>query len=265
MSHFTVLVIGEDVEGQLAPFDENLEVNPYVIHNKRNAAKELAAEVQKYYEYTHGKNKKNYNQVSCKEQLKKYQKMTPEEYWQQLVKYEDKDNVRNGCIYSTYNPQSKWDWYSMGGRWMGFFKAKIGASGDIGNPGVFDNEAKPNHFDSMLKKDIDFEGMKEESIAERKRLWIEAQEKIKNGETGVDFLYGIEDGDTEETYVDRGKAAGQTFAILMKGKWYEKETMGWWGCTSNRQMTDEEWVEKYGKLIDSLDGDTRLTVVDCHI
>lgn len=29
MSHFTVLVIGPNVEKQLAPFDENLETEPY--------------------------------------------------------------------------------------------------------------------------------------------------------------------------------------------------------------------------------------------
>ena len=29
MSHFTVLVIGDDVEGQLAPYDEEIQVDPY--------------------------------------------------------------------------------------------------------------------------------------------------------------------------------------------------------------------------------------------
>ena len=29
MSHFAVLIIGDDMEGQLAPYDENTEVEPY--------------------------------------------------------------------------------------------------------------------------------------------------------------------------------------------------------------------------------------------
>ena len=33
MSHFKVLVIGENVEEQLAPYDENLEVEPYIDPN----------------------------------------------------------------------------------------------------------------------------------------------------------------------------------------------------------------------------------------
>lgn len=63
---------------------------------------------------------------------------------------------------STYNPKSKWDWYQLGGRWRGFFKLKENAKGIVGNPGVFDNEAKEGHVDSALKCLIDFEGMRAE-------------------------------------------------------------------------------------------------------
>lgn len=31
MSHFTCLVIGYDVDGQLAPYDENTPVEPYTL------------------------------------------------------------------------------------------------------------------------------------------------------------------------------------------------------------------------------------------
>ena len=30
----------------------------------------------------------------------------------------------NGELYSTYNPNSKWDWYQVGGRWSGMLKTK---------------------------------------------------------------------------------------------------------------------------------------------
>ena len=32
----------------------------------------------------------------------------------------------NGNIYSTYNPNSKWDWYTIGGRWTGGLVTKEG-------------------------------------------------------------------------------------------------------------------------------------------
>ena len=30
----------------------------------------------------------------------------------------------NGELYSTYNPNSKWDWYKVGGRWSKILKTK---------------------------------------------------------------------------------------------------------------------------------------------
>lgn len=38
---------------------------------------------------------------------------------------------------STYNPKSRWDWWSLGGRWSGFFKLRPGAKGVKGRDGVF--------------------------------------------------------------------------------------------------------------------------------
>ena len=46
---------------------------------------------------------------------------------------EDEDEARWGLdeegVYrlTTYNPNSKWDWYEVGGRWTGYFKLKAEA------------------------------------------------------------------------------------------------------------------------------------------
>lgn len=40
---------------------------------------------------------------------------------------------------STYNPQAKWDWYEIGGRWQGRLKIREAALAVAGQPGVFDN------------------------------------------------------------------------------------------------------------------------------
>lgn len=58
--------------------------------------------------------------------------------------------------------------------------------------------------------------------------------------------------------------AGTTFAVVKDGKWYERGTMGWWACVSN-EKDEETWVSMFAKLIDDLPDDTGLTVVDCHI
>lgn len=67
-----------------------------------------------------------------------------------------------GDAYGYYtNPNAKWDWYQVGGRWRGFFKCKENNNGEtkVGAPGAFNNEAREGYVDSLLKKDIDFDSM----------------------------------------------------------------------------------------------------------
>lgn len=68
-----------------------------------------------------------------------------------------------------------------------------------------------------------------------------------------------------ETYLDRARqSAVATFAVLKDGQWYERGSMGWWGCVSDEKDRDE-WCREFSKLVDDLPDDTYLTVIDCHI
>ena len=60
------------------------------------------------------------------------------------------------------NPNKKWDWYALGGRWAGFFRLKKGAAGVQEKPGLFAEPAKEGHADAALKSDIDFARMRSE-------------------------------------------------------------------------------------------------------
>lgn len=73
------------------------------------------------------------------------------------------------------NPNRKWDWWTVGGRWGGYFWLKPGATGVLGNPSVFDkihgdsrNHAK---VDQARKGDIDFEAMRAEAVAEAEKTY----------------------------------------------------------------------------------------------
>lgn len=63
------------------------------------------------------------------------------------------------------NPNAKWDWYVLGGRWRGFFKLRRGRKAPVGESGAFGNEAKYD-ADQAQKGDIDFAFM--QRAAERK-------------------------------------------------------------------------------------------------
>lgn len=161
MSHFTVLVIGENAEDQLAPFDENLEVDEYITDEVTER------EISRFMDF-HRENAL---------ELKKHRPdMTPADV--DVLGFEKmyeifgddwngnrwrKDENGKWQEYSTYNPDSKWDWYVLGGRWTGFFKLKDGAQDQVGQPGVMCEPGEPGHVDAALKKDIDFDGMREEA------------------------------------------------------------------------------------------------------
>ena len=216
------------------------------------------------------------------------------------------------------NPNAKWDWYQIGGRWDGFFKLKEDAK--LNSPVLvqgqkswtMEDEVIPDDRVDMIQLcDIDFEGMKVDNMKKAEGWWKEAWEKhpgrtepptekeiesvlneqgwkdrvkrqkhkdemteeeyreaaIENimdrGKSFRDFMFGIRENDTKETYVERCSATS-TFAVIKDGKWYEKGEMGWWGCVSD-EKDGEDWEEQFSALMEDLPQDTYLTLIDCHI
>lgn len=66
-------------------------------------------------------------------------------------------------LISRTNPNKKWDWYLLGGRWTGFFKMKPNVRGIQGRPGLMTPAAGEGTADSAFKMDIDFEAMRLEA------------------------------------------------------------------------------------------------------
>lgn len=52
--------------------------------------------------------------------------------------------------------------------------------------------------------------------------------------------------------------------IAPNGEWHEKGEMGWWAIITN-EKGEKDWETEFKEFIDSLDEDTVVTVVDCHI
>ena len=160
MSHFTVLVIGDDYVGQLAPYDEELEVDPY----RRYAdTKDLEWYFRVYAE--HNKDAEEPDLEALASFLT--------EHWGEEWLYEPQ-----GGIYqmSTFNPVAKWDWYAVGGRWAGYFKLKKKAKGIAvkGEPGLM---GASGEFDADIvrKGDVDVEAMRGERGHQANKIWNRAQ------------------------------------------------------------------------------------------
>ncbi len=262
MSHFTVLVVGENVDEQLHPFWE-LDLNEDEI--------KMDSRAQFFIEIKKDELEKKFEEF-LKEEKEYIEKNsiiyeTAEEWVKDWYGYIL--NLEAGGWGYYKNPQQKWDWYSVGGRWSGWFVLKDGAKGILGRPGIFGREEKnetPNRADQAKKGDIDWEAMVKDRVEEAKQTWNEIVVENKKNMTPeiISFIYGINSEDTLESYIKRREKFPTTFAVLKDGKWYEKGEMGWWGITTN-EMPQDQWDEEFKKLIEDLPDDTLLTVVDCHI
>lgn len=146
MSHFTVMVIGKEPEKQLQPYHEYECTGIKDEYVKFVEAGETREELRAEYEEV----KEEYSYKSFEEFLRDY------------YGYQEKD----GKVGRYTNPNAKWDWYQLGGRWNGFFKLKSNRTGKAGSPGIMRSPAKRGYADQCLKGDIDIEGMYMETYDE---------------------------------------------------------------------------------------------------
>lgn len=263
MSHFTVAVLTDgtkSVEETLQPFHEyecTGNEDEYVVFVK---ADESLEELQKEY----------------KEHLEDYS--TLEEFIEEYYGYHSK----NGQWGRLTNPNAKWDWWTVGGRWSGMLKTK---SGKVVDEGVI--------------KDLDFETVINEA-RKKAEITFDKASKIIAGRTYISWsdireacTTGIEDArnayheqpviidlkkmydhpfanldqflTNKDTYIDTaGNSAISTFAVIKDGKWHEKGEMGWFGMASN-EKEQASWNGEFMDMLNSCKDTDTITIVDCHI
>ncbi len=126
MTHFTVGIIVppavSDVEsfiaGQMEPYYEHNEAEPYVCYSIEQAQADIAGTIHRL-ELIINRNEPHYDIAKCRENLEQLRAMTPQQKYQDRIRHHERFNEQGEPI-STYNPDSKWDWYAIGGRWDGW-------------------------------------------------------------------------------------------------------------------------------------------------
>jgi len=234
MSHYTVSVLhraDQSVEDLLAPYDENLAVEPYFVYSREDAIR-------------HAKECWRAESIAGR---------TDDEIFEEFSDGYIRDDEQN--LYSTYNPDAKWDWYAVGGRWSGLLKLK--------------GENQEN-VDEARIADIDFSPDMEE-YKRALRFWEVAVEGSEQRD-GEDFFlyykpeYYMEYYGDKETYA-RYTSQWSTFAVVTPdGEWHESGRMGWFGMSDTTANRHKDWHEHFmERFIRHADEDLILTVVDCHI
>lgn len=258
-------------EDALAPYDENIRVPEYVAETVNdyekvrflayyaagfNAEEELyehllaEGKVEPYDDEKERRfdNKKRYYGNVAYNHQEEYVAFFKEKHQDLFDKFEELYKEANGEKWnghewrknvvtgdwermSTYNPKSKWDWYSIGGRWDNCLLTK---SGELVN--------------ECLLGELDFEPFKDSDYCKRKkrnffgRLYRPLKKNVKWHLCANDA----------------------PFCLVVDGQWCEKGEMGWWGITTNEKPT-EDWNEQVKKILANLPADSEVTAVDFHI
>ncbi|MFR9200109.1 MAG: hypothetical protein ACLVML_04720 [Candidatus Gastranaerophilaceae bacterium] len=188
-----------------------------------------------------------------------------------------------------HNPNSFWDWYSIGGRWPFQFLVKETAEHIVGERSWGDDDATREAPEGYIwvcgarKKDIAWDVMKALGIQNAKKTFALLTESFATGECPAgsfwriteDGIYSFLDqlyvkGETEEEYLRRnGLAPDQrmlpgAYSFLRDGEWISKGDMGWWGISTN-EKEHESWLKMMSDYIDSIPEDDVIVGIDCHI
>lgn len=279
MSHFTVLVIGADPERQLQPFHE-FECTG--VDDEFVQDIDITADVQKDIDEKGWEDGLSWHGLN--ERI-----VTSEAEFSEKHKY-GYAIVRDGKLIKAIdrtNPNKKWDWYVLGGRWKGMLLLKNGQEADQATVGEIDframrDRAEKNavelyrHARSVLDaapEPRSWEAIRaeHEGDIDAARKAFHRQDAYRLAREDKRLQWHAFEGKLEEfwwpesRHVFRArKEAFSTFAVLKDGNWYARGRMGWW-ATVHDACDQDEWLNRFETLVESLPIDTLLSVYDCHI
>lgn len=202
-------------------------------------------------------------------------------------------NEKYGAYGYMTNPNAKWDWFQIGGRFPYAFLVKEDCTETVHGDYSFmleptDDDGAPSGYKWVTgarKRDIEWEQMRRlrlqaaEQRYNRYRDWfitgIEPQHKsffavrTEEGILGWSEKLYVKDETLEEYMLRTGinpeiKYPYETYAVVTDEEWIGSGDMGWWGLSSN-EMDKPTWYQALDKYIDSLPDTHLLVSIDCHI
>lgn len=304
MSHFAVMVVG-DIEDNLAPFhefestgfDDEFVQNIDVTEQKREDYKKWCEPKSRNLikiECVPGSSDDNEDKDSNEDVSFAYFLSEIEGFTE--VPFGEKPDIiydhkfgyftvdAHGevlTVVNRTNPDSKWDWYSIGGRFSDHLLSKNGQRGDSFLKSEIDvEEMRCQAGDNAAKMyDEVMKGVKPDWIPwlkarsmypndlERARRFYQGQPQIGqiNRNTDNPFIYYDDYLMSREKYIERKRAEALcTYAYVQDCEWFAIGNMGWFGLSSD-EITPDEWNDQFNKWFEALPDDALLTVVDCHI
>lgn len=180
-----------------------------------------------------------------------------------------------------YNPDARWDWYCVGGRWAGKIRTRNPEMNDLSQtyePWYKEEEPYKSDEEGIYKVDCcrikDIIRFSQKCYDNAIRFW-ELFVEGKQPENEEDEALIKDEFWKPEYYIKRYKdkeefakqsSSFSTYAVVKDGEWLEAGKMGWWGISDADEEDEFEWDKGYSKLVfEDAGDDDYLTIVDCHI
>lgn len=204
--------VGHRLEGVLAPYDENLEVEAYrdyeegepsdywlyrslkrAAENERNGTGVLPYKPDALgWGTDFSKETPGEQRVKIAKEAALFRSLPEPVTWEALIDMggilypEDDDRLLvddDGRAYrmSTSNPDSKWDYWRIGGRWGAYFPFRAECSGEvIGAERGWDSpeEMAPLHCDGGPKRALDLTAKREDAAVKGRKTYAEYQSVV---------------------------------------------------------------------------------------
>jgi hypothetical protein len=138
---------------------------------------------------------------------------------------------------TSVNPQGRWDWFTIGGRWSGKFDSQRGR-------------------DVLRISEIDWADLEQRALVAAAEQWDALAENAPEKLEGRDRASFI--ASESKTYLP-------TAALLTPdGEWHEPSRIGWFGTSHSETMSEADWARFWTEKVQSQDEDSVLVLVDCH-
>lgn len=185
------------------------------------------------------------------------------------------------------NPDAKWDWWEIGGRWPNRLLLTDGrrlnrSTRDLLAVDAMRAEAVAEAEAEWAKMDAAFRDLPgamtwgevrelygDDLQTARQFFW--AQERLQAMKAVDDWNAGdlVEDYQGGyERFMERSRLIGPAFvgyATVSPEGWIGRGEMGWFGCGSDTTESSIAYGRTINQLIDDLPGDAWITMIDCHI
>lgn len=236
MSHFTVSVITEGCPLDNGVLEEVLA--PYYEHD------------ESFYEFINAEDRYKYDYKKLKG---KYP--TIESYYKDYLGLEY--NEEEGAYGYYANPNAKWDWYQVGGRWSGMLTTK---QGEICDCARIKDVVIPDYSD-----DYDNAIRKWELIVEGAQPVTEEEKEMLEFNFYTPEYYTNNFGSKEE-YAEYCSTFTTLAVIDKDGQWHEEGEVLYFGMVDSNKGQMIEYTRRFKDIVFNNAGDNDyITIVDCHI